>query len=203
MVKDIFSVVGKTAIVTGASSGLGEEFAQILASRGANVVLAARRTDRLQELAESITRDGGTALPITCDVADSAQVKDMVATAWDRFGREMRTVFAAAAFVVAGVATAQAADIAAKTGYEAKLDADSSALVYYTDAPDGFHVVVTTQQGLTDQAAVARFETVLATGQSATVSVPRGAGEAPARIVLSNAGDHLHIAKPNGAVSAR
>ena len=69
MVKDIFSVVGKTAIVTGASSGLGEEFAQILASRGANVVLAARRTDRLQELAESITRDGGTALPITCDVA--------------------------------------------------------------------------------------------------------------------------------------
>ena len=203
MVKDIFSVVGKTAIVTGASSGLGEEFAQILASRGANVVLATRRTDRLQELAESITRDDGTALPITCDVADSAQVKDMVATAWDRFGREMRTVFAAAAFVVAGVATAQAADIAAKTGYEAKLDADSSALVYYTGAPDGFYVVVTTQQGLTDQAAVARFETVLATGQSATVSVPRGAGEAPARIVLSNAGDHLHIAEPNGAVSAR
>src|SRR5215467_1640981 len=187
MVKDVFSVVGKTAIVTGASSGLGEEFAQILASRGANVVLAARRTDRLQELAESITRDGGTALPITCDVADSAQVKDMVATAWDRFGREMRT--------------ALAADIAAKTGYEAKLDADSSALVYYTGAPDGFHVVVTTQQGLTDQAAVARFETVLATGQSATVSVPRGAGEAPARIVLTNAGDHLQIAKPNGAVS--
>src|SRR5882757_878339 len=116
---------------------------------------------------------------------------------------ETRTVFAAAAFVVAGVATAQAADIAAKTGYAAKLDADSSALVYNTGAPDGFHVVVTTQQGLTDQAAVARFETVLATGQSATVSVPRGAGEAPARIVLSNAGDHLHIAKPNDAVSAR
>ena len=161
MVKDISSVVGKTAIVTGASSGLGEEFAEILANRGANVVQAA--------------------------------------TAWDRFGREMRTVFAAAAFVVAGVATAQAADIAAKTGYAAKLDADSSALVYYTYAPDGFHVVVTTQQGLTNQAAVARFETVLATGQSATVSVPRGAGEAPARIVLSNAGDHLHIANPEVA----
>jgi NAD(P)-dependent dehydrogenase (short-subunit alcohol dehydrogenase family) len=87
MVKDIFSVVGKTAIVTGASSGLGAAFAQILASRGANVVLAARRTDRLQELAERIARDGGTALPIACDVADSAQVKNMVATAWVRFGR--------------------------------------------------------------------------------------------------------------------
>ena len=87
MNKDIFSVVGKTAIVTGASSGLGATFAQILASRGANVVLAARRTDKLQELAGEIARDGGTALPITCDVADGAQVKDMVARAWDRFGR--------------------------------------------------------------------------------------------------------------------
>ena len=87
MDRDIFSVAGKTAIVTGASSGLGAAFAQILASRRANVVLAARRTDRLHELAGQITRDGGTALPITCDVADGAQVKDMVATAWDRFGR--------------------------------------------------------------------------------------------------------------------
>jgi NAD(P)-dependent dehydrogenase (short-subunit alcohol dehydrogenase family) len=87
MAKDIFSVVGKTAIVTGASSGLGAAFAQILASRGANVVLAARRTDRLEELAGQIARDDGTALRITCDVANGAQVKDMVAKAWDRFGR--------------------------------------------------------------------------------------------------------------------
>jgi hypothetical protein len=116
---------------------------------------------------------------------------------------EMRTVFTAAAFAVATMATAQAADIAAMTGYAARLGADGSALVYYTGAPDGFHVVVTTQQGLTEQAAVARFETVLARGQSAAVSFPRGAGETPARIVLSNAGDHLHIAEPNVAVSAR
>jgi hypothetical protein len=117
--------------------------------------------------------------------------------------REIRTVFAAAVFAVAAVATAQAANIAAVTGYAAKLGADGSALVYYTGAPDGFHVVVTTQQGPTDLPTVARFETVLATGQSAAVSFPRGAGEAPARIVLSNAGDHLHIAKPNAAVSTR
>ena len=115
----------------------------------------------------------------------------------------MRTLLAAAAFAVAGVTAAQAADIAAMTGHATKLGADWSALVYYTAAPDGFHVVVTTQQGLTDQAAVARFETVLAAGQSATVSIPRAAGEAPARIVFSNAGDHLHVAKPNAAVSAR
>jgi hypothetical protein len=116
---------------------------------------------------------------------------------------EMRTLLAAAAFAVAAIATAEAADIAAMTGYAAKLDADSSALVYYTAAPDGFHVVVTTQRGLNDQAAVVRFETVLAAGQSAAASIPRRAGEAPARIVLSNAGDHLHIAKPNADVSAR
>ncbi len=116
---------------------------------------------------------------------------------------QMRKVLLTAIFTAAGMATAAAADIAVMTGHAAKLDANSSALVYYTAAPDGFHVVVTTQQGLTDQAAVARFETVLAAGQSATVSIPRRAGEAPARIVLSNAGDHLHITKPNAADSAR
>jgi len=114
----------------------------------------------------------------------------------------MRTLLAAAAFAVAGAA-AQAADVAALVGHVAKLDADSSALVYYTAAPDGFHVVVTTQQGLTDQVAVVRLETVLTAGQSAAVSIPRAAGEAPARIVVSNAGDHLHIAKLNAAVPAR
>ena len=115
---------------------------------------------------------------------------------------EMRSLLAAAALAVTGVGTAQAADIAAMIGHVARLDADGSALVYYTAAPDGFHVVVTTQGGLTS-AAVERFETVLAAGQSAAVSIPRAAGEAPARIVLSNAGDHLHIARPNAAVSAR
>jgi len=116
---------------------------------------------------------------------------------------KVRTLLAAAAFAVAGVAVAEAADIAAMTGHVTKLDADSSALVYFTAAPDGFHVVVTTQQGLTDQAAVERFEAVLAAGQSAAVSIPRAAGEAPALIVLSNAGDHLHIAERNAADSAR
>jgi hypothetical protein len=62
---------------------------------------------------------------------------------------------------------------------------------------------VTTQQGARDKAAVARFETVLATGQSAAVSIPRAVGEAPARMVLSNAGGHLHIAEPSASGSAQ
>jgi hypothetical protein len=63
-------------------------------------------------------------------------------------------------------------------------------------------VVVTTQQGRTSRAAVERFETVLAAGQSAEVSIPCGAGEASARIVLSNAGNHLHIAESTAAALA-
>jgi hypothetical protein len=118
----------------------------------------------------------------------------------------MRNVIAtllAAALAVAGVRRAPASDIATFTGHVTRLGAHCSAFVYYIAAPDGFHVVVTTQQGLSDQAAIARFETVLAVGQSAAFSIPRSVGEAPARMVLSNAGDHLHIDEPNAAVSAR
>jgi hypothetical protein len=76
-------------------------------------------------------------------------------------------------------------------------------LVAYIDEPDGLHVAVTTQQGITERAQVERFETVLPPGQSAAVSIPRAAGEAPARIVLSNAGSHLHIGEPAALGSAQ
>jgi hypothetical protein len=112
----------------------------------------------------------------------------------------MKVLAATAALAIAGVVTVQAADIAPVTGHWAKLGEHFSALVYYIDEPDGFHVVVTTQQGIRDKAAVERFETVLAAGQSAAVSIPRAMGEAPARIVFSNAGRHLHIADPPASV---
>jgi hypothetical protein len=114
----------------------------------------------------------------------------------------MKTLLATAALAIAGVVTVQAADIAPVTGHWTKLSAHFSALVYYIDEPDGFHVVVTTQQGAKDKAAVERLETVLAAGQSAAVSIPRAAGEAPSRIVFSNAGGHLHIAEPPASVAA-
>ena len=115
----------------------------------------------------------------------------------------MKTLLTAAAFAIAGAVTVQAADIAPVTGHWTKLGGHFSALVYYIDEPDGFHVVVTTQQGARDKAAVARFETVLAAGQSAALSIPRAAGEAPARIVFRNAGGHLHIAEPPASVAAQ
>jgi hypothetical protein len=84
-----------------------------------------------------------------------------------------------------------------------KLDQRFSALVYYLDEPDGLHVVVTRRQSVREKAAVERFETVLAAGQSAEFSIPRAAGEAPERVVLTNAGGHLQIAEPPAAVSAQ
>ena len=115
----------------------------------------------------------------------------------------MKTLLATAVLAIAGVVTVHAADLAPVTGHWTKLGEHSSALVYYIDEPDGFHVVVTTQQGAREKAAVARFETVLAAGQSAAVSIPRAVGEATARVVLSNTGDHLHIDEPIAAVSAQ
>ena len=59
-----FGLDGKVALVTGASSGLGRHFAKVLAEAGAKVVLAARRLDRLEALADEIRSNGGDALPV-------------------------------------------------------------------------------------------------------------------------------------------
>ena len=81
-----FSVEGRTAIVTGASSGLGAHFAAVLAGAGANVVLAARREEQLNLVAKDIESKGGTGLVVPCDIGDAASVGNMVAVAFDRFG---------------------------------------------------------------------------------------------------------------------
>ena len=70
----LFDVGGRVALVTGASSGLGEHFARTLAARGARVAVAARRTDRLARLVEEITRHGGAAHAVALDVTKPESV---------------------------------------------------------------------------------------------------------------------------------
>src|SRR5882757_10253501 len=81
------SLRGTVALVTGASSGIGEATARELAGRGASVALVARRMDRLKALAEQITQDGGTAAAIEADVADAQQVSEAVEQTVRTWGR--------------------------------------------------------------------------------------------------------------------
>ena len=70
-----FDVRGKVALVTGASSGLGDNFARVLARGGATVAVAARRTERLAALVADIERAGGKAFAVAMDVSDPASVE--------------------------------------------------------------------------------------------------------------------------------
>ena len=78
---------GKVVLVTGASSGFGMDAARLFAYEGCSVVLAARRIDRLQELAASIQAQGGEAFAVPVDVADREEIEIMVDTVLDIYGR--------------------------------------------------------------------------------------------------------------------
>jgi NADP-dependent 3-hydroxy acid dehydrogenase YdfG len=77
----------KVAVVTGASSGIGEATAEALAAEGAAVVVAARREERLSDLVERIKGGGGKALAVECDVTDEGQAHDLIRQAKEEFGR--------------------------------------------------------------------------------------------------------------------
>jgi NAD(P)-dependent dehydrogenase (short-subunit alcohol dehydrogenase family) len=74
MAADRFSLRGKTALVTGASSGLGRHFARVLADAGAKVAVTARRLDRLRQLEAEIRDSGGEAAAVELDVTDRASI---------------------------------------------------------------------------------------------------------------------------------
>lgn len=85
-VLDRFRLDGRVAIITGASSGLGAGFAEALASAGATVVLAARRREKLEALAQRITADGGKATVVEADVADPKKCAELVRIAVQTHG---------------------------------------------------------------------------------------------------------------------
>jgi NADP-dependent 3-hydroxy acid dehydrogenase YdfG len=80
-------LAGRVVAITGASSGIGEATALACARAGAAVAFSARRSDRIEALAERIEEEGGRALAVTADVGDEEQARTFVAAACERFGR--------------------------------------------------------------------------------------------------------------------
>jgi len=79
-------LTGRTAVITGASRGLGEAMANALAEAGARIALVARDIKRLEQVRESIAERGGTAAVFTADVTNESQVAALAASVKERFG---------------------------------------------------------------------------------------------------------------------
>jgi gluconate 5-dehydrogenase len=84
--RDLFGLAGKTAVVTGGSIGLGAQMATGLAEAGANVVVAARKIDRCEELCAQLRTLGVKAVPVACDVSEANDCRNLVEQAVGEFG---------------------------------------------------------------------------------------------------------------------
>lgn len=85
--KNYFDLTGKYALVVGASSGLGSQFAKALANQGANVAIAARRTDRLLALQKEVEEFNVKCISVTCDISDESSILACVEKVKNEFGR--------------------------------------------------------------------------------------------------------------------
>ncbi|WP_306481644.1 SDR family NAD(P)-dependent oxidoreductase [Limnobacter sp.] len=83
---NLFSMQGKLVLVTGASSGLGKHFAQVLAQAGATVLLTARNVEKLQQVLEQIQASGAVAHAVAMDVSNSSSVKNAMAQIVKQYG---------------------------------------------------------------------------------------------------------------------
>jgi NAD(P)-dependent dehydrogenase (short-subunit alcohol dehydrogenase family) len=85
--RNFMRLKGKTAVVTGASSGMGRDIAYYFAKEGANVVAVARRAERLKELVDETKDLEGKVVAFSADITDSAKVNEMIDEAVNRFGK--------------------------------------------------------------------------------------------------------------------
>jgi NADP-dependent 3-hydroxy acid dehydrogenase YdfG len=123
-------LVGCVAVVTGASSGIGEATAADLAARGARVAVVARRADRLRGLVEKIEAGGGSALAIPADVTDTDRAAEVIETAASAFGVDRIDVLVnnAGVMLLGPAATAPWDD------WRRMVDLNLTALLSYTHA---------------------------------------------------------------------
>ena len=82
-----FDLTGKVAVVTGASSGLGQQFARALSEQGCDVAILARRKERLEEFSKELKQNGHDCLPVSCDVTDEESIKNAIKAVVDHFGK--------------------------------------------------------------------------------------------------------------------
>ena len=82
-----FDLTGKVAVVTGASSGLGQQFARALSEQGCDVAILARRKERLEEFSKELKQNGHDCLPVSCDVTDEESIKNAVNAVVNHFGK--------------------------------------------------------------------------------------------------------------------
>lgn len=87
MNRNLFDLTGKVALVTGASSGLGVQFAKALASAGASVAICARRVEKLASVKAELDAMGATCYAVKCDVTNVGEIKAAVATVKAHFGK--------------------------------------------------------------------------------------------------------------------
>ena len=85
--KNPFDLSGRVALVTGASRGIGESIAKLLAAQGAHVIISSRKVDDCQKVADSIIADGGSASAFPCHVGDLEQIQSIFAHVRDTHGK--------------------------------------------------------------------------------------------------------------------
>ncbi len=98
------TLTGRNTLITGASAGLGVHFARLFSAHGANVILGARRSERVDALADELNSDRAGALAVTMDVTDEASIKAAYDAGEARFGT-IDTIIANAGMVAGGRAT--------------------------------------------------------------------------------------------------
>src|SRR3954464_10251152 len=147
------SLTGAVAIVTGASSGIGDATARLLAEHGATVAVVARRKDRLDALVAQIEGDGGKALAVATDLTDRTEAEQAVQTVVDRFGRLDILVNNAGLMLLGPVVGADVEE------WERMIAVNQKGLLYMTNAALP-HLLSAAQDGLRGVADIVNISSI-------------------------------------------